>query len=380
MKNYSSILIVVFGYIMFAISGSMFWLDKVPFLVEIRFKEVSSAQYLAFFIFLFISFLGASLLVPFGMKIVKKIFVRNKSSFLASVFTLLINPCKWIVLVILLKVALEVYSWPLWISSMLSQVFKLFVAVSITMAFAKMIDVIFVFWKTRTNADKFFTEQVIPLLNRVVRYIVIFIGFVTAASNLGIDVTSILALGSVGGLAVGLATQDLLNNVFGGVVIFLDKPFRIGDRIQIQGYDGVVEMIGVRSTRIRSLDGFLVTIPNKTICDSMITNVAKRPSIKTTINVGITYETTVEKLKKAIQIAEDIYGNYKATEKVIVSFNQFGDSALNVQILHWLNADAADNYLKHIETMNLELKARYDMEHIDFAYPTQTLYMKQIPN
>ena len=143
MKNYSSILIVVFGYIMFAISGSMFWLDKVPFLVDTKFKEVSSAQYLAFFIFLFISFLGASLLVPFGMKIVKKIFVRNKSSFLASVFTLLINPCKWIALIILLKVALEVYSWPLWISSMLSQVFKLFVAVSITMAFAKMIDVIY---------------------------------------------------------------------------------------------------------------------------------------------------------------------------------------------------------------------------------------------
>ncbi|HQC43079.1 MAG TPA: mechanosensitive ion channel family protein, partial [Verrucomicrobiota bacterium] len=199
----------------------------------------------------------------------------------------------------------------------------------------------------------------------------------TMASNLGVDITSILTLGSVGALAVSLAAQDLLGNIFGGIAILVDKPFVIGDAVKVENRDGTVETIGLRSTRIRTYDGFLVTIPNKTMANSTIANVTCRPTIKTEINVGITYDTTTEQLRKALDIANDVYANYRNTQDVIVSFNKFGDFALNIQIVHWHNPTPWADYVKSIEAMNLELKKRFDSEGINFAFPTQTIYLKQ---
>ena len=116
--------------------------------------------------------------------------------------------------------------------------------------------------------------------------------------NLGINITAAIASLSIGGLAVGLAAQDTLANLFGAVAIFLDKPFKIGDRIQIENVDGPVESIGLRSTRVRNLDGHLVTIPNKTMGNATIVNIAARPNIKTVMNIGITYDTPLEKVRR----------------------------------------------------------------------------------
>jgi MscS family membrane protein len=157
----------------------------------------------------------------------------------------------------------------------------------------------------------------------------------------------------------------------------MDKPFVIGDAVKVENRDGVVEAIGLRSTRIRTYDGFLVTIPNKTMANSTIANVTCRPTIKTEINVGVTYDTTTEQLRKALDIANDVYAHHSNTHDTVVCFNKFGDFALNIQIVHWHTPAAWAVYVKDIEEMNLELKKRYDSEGIGFAFPTQTVYLKQ---
>lgn len=287
------------------------------------------------------------------------------------------KPARLIIFVTFLYIGLELYKWPTWFSSILYKIFKLSVALSATYAFAKLVDIVFLTWHEKTHADKTFSEQVIPLLNSAVKYVVVFIGILTMASNLGVDITSILTLGSVGALAVSLAAQDLLSNIFGGIAILMDKPFVIGDAVKVENRDGTVETIGLRSTRIRTYDGFLVTIPNKTMANSTIANVTCRPTIKTEINVGVTYDTTSEQLRKALDIANDVYANHRNTQNTVVSFNKFGDFALNIQIVHWHNPAAWADYVKSIEEMNLELKKRFDSEGIDFAFPTQTVYLKQ---
>ena len=152
------------------------------------------------------------------------------------------------------------------------------------------------------------------------------------------NVTGLLASLSIGGLAVGLAAQDTLSNLFGAVAIFADKPFRVGDRIQLDAIDGTVEAIGLRSTRVRNLDGHLVAIPNRTVANASIINVSKRPNIKTVMNIGVTYDTTAAQVERAMQVIREIYQPHPKTADLLICFNRFDSSSLNIQVVHWWNS------------------------------------------
>ena len=174
----------------------------------------------------------------------------------------------------------------------------------------------------------------------------------------------------------GLAAQDTIANLFGAVAIFLDKPFHLGDRIKVESVDGMVEGIGLRSTRIRNLDGHHVTIPNKLMGNAIITNITRRPTIKTEMNLGLTYDTPVEKVKRATLILEEIFRANPKTADLIISFNKFGDSALNILVVHVWNGTDAKQHFAEMQELNLQIKQRFDAEKIEMAFPTQTVYLK----
>jgi MscS family membrane protein len=196
------------------------------------------------------------------------------------------------------------------------------------------------------------------------------------AENLNWEIKSLLAGLSVGGLALGLAAQDTVANLFGAVAIFLDKPFHLGDRIKVEGVDGTVESIGLRSTCVRSLDGHHITIPNKLMGNAIITNITRRPTIKTEMNLGLTYETPAEKVKRATVILEEIFRANPKTSDLIISFNKFGDSALNLFIVHVWNGTDAKEHFAAMQELNLQIKQRFDTEKIELAFPTQTIHVK----
>jgi MscS family membrane protein len=141
--------------------------------------------------------------------------------------------------------------------------------------------------------------------------------------------------------------------------------------------DGVVEGIGLRSTRVRNLDGYLITVPNKTMGNSTITNIARRPNIKTTMNLGLTYDTSVAQLRQAVRILEEIFQAHPMTHDVLISFNEFDDSALNIQVVHWWKSTDYRAYLKDLHELNLAIKQRFEEAGLNMAYPTQTVYVKQ---
>ena len=174
-----------------------------------------------------------------------------------------------------------------------------------------------------------------------------------------------------------MAAQDTLANLFGAVAVFVDKPFRLGDRVKLDSIDGTVEAIGMRSTRIRNLDGHLITVPNKTMGNTIITNVTKRPNIKTEMNLGVTYDTSTPKLKRALEILDEIYTSHPMTADLVISFNKFADSSLNILVVHSWNSTDQKAYLAGMQALNLQIKERFDAEGISFAFPTQTLYVKQ---
>jgi MscS family membrane protein len=168
------------------------------------------------------------------------------------------------------------------VQAVLSKGFTIVVAISLTYMAMKFIDLLLNFWRQRSAAreDETFNKQLFPIIRKTLKVFVIVVAAMVTLDNLGINITAAIASLSIGGLAVGLAAQDTLANLFGAIAIFLDKPFKIGDRIQIDNVDGPVESIGLRSTRVRNLDGHLVTIPNKTMGNAPIINIAARPNIE----------------------------------------------------------------------------------------------------
>jgi MscS family membrane protein len=234
-------------------------------------------------------------------------------------------------------------------------------------------------WKQRveTTQEGMLDMHLFPIIQKALKIFVLVVSVLVTSQNLGMNVTGLLASLSIGGLAVGLAAQDTLSNLFGAVAIFADKPFRVGDRIQLDSIDGTVETIGLRSTRVRNLDGFLVTVPNKTMANASIINVSKRPNIKTVMNIGVTYDTTSAQIERAMCIIDEIYRPHPKTADLLISFNKFESSSLNIMVVHWWNSTDLKEYLLNFQLLNLELKRRFDAEQINFAFPSQTVYLRQ---
>jgi MscS family membrane protein len=289
------------------------------------------------------------------------------------------GPVKVIAFVIFLRIGLEVLEWPPLVQTVLAKGFTIIVAVTITYTALKAVDMIMSFWKLRvtSDADREFNEQLFPIVRKALKIFVVVIALLVTLANIGVNVTAAIASLSIGGLAVGLAAQDTLANLFGAVAVFIDKPFRIGDRVQLGGVDGTVEAIGLRSTRVRTLDGHLAAIPNKTVGGATIVNVTERRTIKTEMNLGLTYDTPAARIRLALQIIEEIYRSHPKTSDLVVGFNKFGDSALNILVVHSWGGTDFKEYLAAMQELNLRLKDRFDAEKISFAFPTQTIHVRQ---
>ncbi len=346
------------------------------------FKEIFGNalwKYIASFIYIFLAFYISKLMDYLVGVWLKNWAKKTTTQFDDLLLDLVRGPVKVISFVIFLQIGLGVFDWPDIFERVISKALLIVVAISLTYMVMKLVDLFMGYWrdKAKSDEDRAFDDQLYPIVRKSLKAFVIVVSVLVTSQNLGINITAAIASLSIGGLAIGLAAQDTLANLFGAVAIFLDKPFRIGDRIQLDAVDGFVETIGLRSTRVRNLDGYLVTIPNKTMGNATIVNVTKRPSIKTVMTIGVTYDTPHERVKQATDILSEVFKGHKMTQDVWISFNKFGSFSLDITVIHWWNDTDYKAYLNGMQEMNLEIKRRFDEVNLNFAFPTQTLYMKQ---
>ena len=336
-------------------------------------------KYLFSLLYIFLAFYVSKFMDFLTRVWLKKWAEKTETKFDDLLLELLNGPVRVVTFVIFLRIGLDVFQWPEKVQTVMNKGFTVIVAITLIYAVLKFIDLLMGYWhqRARADADRAFDQQLFPIVRKSLKVFVIAVGVLVTLDNLGINITAAIASLSIGGLAVGLAAQDTLANLFGAVAVFVDKPFHIGDRIQLEGVDGTVENIGLRSTRVRSLDGHLVAIPNKIMGNAIITNISLRPHIKTMMSVGVTYDTSTAKLKRAIQLLEEIYRAHPQTHDLIVSFNKFADSALNLQVIHWWKGTDVKQHFAGMQDLNLAIKERFDAEGIEFAFPTQTVYLKQ---
>jgi MscS family membrane protein len=181
-------------------------------------------------------------------------------------------------------------------------------------------------------------------------------------------------------LAIGLAAQDTIKNFFGSLMIYADRPFELGERIVVDGFDGPVEAVGFRSTRIRTLDGHVVTVPNGELAYKTIQNVGKRPYIRRVMNIRLASDTSPELVRKALEILRELLEDHEGIREELpprVFLHDFLETAINVRAIYWYHPPNYWGYCDHGERLNLNIVDRYTAEGIRFALPSQRLFLSQ---
>jgi MscS family membrane protein len=260
----------------------------------------------------------------------------------------------------------------------MEHVFSIAVALDVTWLAARLIDALVgnLFARLQERSESKMVSSVTPILQKTLRSMVWVLGVIMALNNAGYDVGALLAGVGIGGLAMAMAAKDFVANIFGGVTVFIDKPFQVGDRVQVAGIDGTVLEIGIRSTRIKTLAGRLVTIPNHKFTDGVVENVTAEPARKVRLDLGLTYDTTPEQIEEAIEILREIIVKHNGTEdNTTVWFSQFSDFALVVSAIYYVRKEADVTLTPG--NINLEVLRRFNAKGFSFAFPTQTIELAQ---
>jgi len=245
--------------------------------------------------------------------------------------------------------------------------------------------------KPTTPANNKINEMVIPMIRKMLRIFVVVVVVLTIASSIfQLNITGLIAGLGVAGLAISLAAQESVKNFLGSLTVFFDKPFVLGDFITFGEYTGVVEDIGFRSTRLRLLTGHLVTIPNMKFIDGDIENIGARPYIRRVMDIPIPYDAPAEKLDEAVSIVEHVLNRDPAVVEQgqfdmkhfppRISFDEFNDASLNIKAYYWYQFNGHGDrtywtYLDHCQLVNRKLFEQFERAGIEFAFPTQTLYL-----
>lgn len=220
-----------------------------------------------------------------------------------------------------------------------------------------------------------------PWIKKAMITIFAVFGVLMIAQSLGADVKAFLAGLGLGGLAFALAAQDTIANLFGSVVVAIDQPFKIGEAVQIGATIGVVEDIGLRSTKIRTLDKSLVIIPNKTVAAEAITNLSRFTQRRVAQTLGLTYDTRPEQMEELLQELRRLIAADEGVDKssVVVAFNNYGASSLDIMMVY-LTTDP--DFVKHLqvrERLNLAIMRAVAARGLSFAFPTQTVHVATLP-
>lgn len=233
-----------------------------------------------------------------------------------------------------------------------------------------------VYWTTRRNDVAL--EQSLNALIPSIRIAVWAIGLVFLLDNLGFDISAVVASLGIGGIAVAIAAQGILGDLFSYFSILFDRPFEIGDFLIIGDMVGTVEHIGIKTTRLRSLSGEQLVAANTDITGSRIQNFKRMERRRIVFTIGVTYETAQEKMKEIPAIIQSVIAGVEKVTFDRAHFLAFGDFSLNYEVVYYVETSDYNAYVDAQQQINLGIKAAFEEHGINFAYPTQLLYVTNV--
>ncbi|MEX1044504.1 MAG: mechanosensitive ion channel family protein [Chthoniobacterales bacterium] len=296
-----------------------------------------------------------------------------------EVLKTLVPLLRWGLLLIAVAVGLEMLKLPDAVEYWLGQAVKVALALLAAFVAGRAVWVAFRGWAghTKDPVEARTRATLAPVLAKSCQVFFYFIAVLLVLQNLGYNVAGLLAGLGIGGLAVALAAKETLANLFGSIAVLVDRPFQVNDFIRIGLTEGTVEKIGLRSTRVRTPEGFLVSIPNQNITTSEVVNLSARPTRREVFTIGLVYDLSAEQMKQAVALLREIVLAHPQTAEVWVNWKSFGNSSLDIQVVYWSKAMAMQDFLAALEELNFAIKEKFDVAGFGFAFPTRTVVLQR---
>ena len=325
--------------------------------------------------------LGAIIVVKlfslFSQKVLKPLITRTKTHLDDVIYYSVESPIKFAVMLLGIWIAIHRLVYPDNFVKVVDNTYRILIILNITWIFVRLGGgILQIYWGRLVDGQ---ANKMMPVVRRSLLVVVWTIGIVMALSNIGVDISALLGTLGIGGIAFALAAQDTVKNVFGAFTIFTDRPFGIGDVIRLDSYEGTVIDVGIRSTKIMGYDRRIITFPNYKVTDASIINISSEPMRRVLMNLGLTYDTTPEKMKEALDILRALPAKVENAssnpQDIIANFSEYADSALMITYIYYIEKQG--DIGKVTSNMNMEILTAFNKAGLNFAFPTQTIYIEK---
>ncbi len=348
---------------------------------RILFLGLMGWQIVLFGILALVSFLAGRIAHSLLQNQVIRVAKRLKIDISADLVTRMQTPITWAAMGAVFMIGIPDLQLGARSAASLNLLAQATLSIAIMVVFLRLADMVSDLWKIKAEeTDTKLDDQLIPLANRAVKIVIWALGLLSILDNLGVDVTSLLAGVTISGLAVALAAKDTVENLFGSIMIFVDRPFQIDDYIEVGGISGTVEEVGFRSTRLRTPIGSIVTIPNGTIATAKVDNMGLRKARRMRFNLGFTYDASRDQINDFCTRAHALL---EADERIVdgheVSMVNFGDSAIEVMVHAFVIESGWSNDLAVNHEIRMKMWELIDEIGLSFAFPSQSLYVESVP-
>ena len=353
--------------------------------------KLGNNRYLGLYLW---QYLGILILVTLGflVNLVLKYFIRTilvnfmhrygKVSLARDVLIPAAKPFSLMIVAEISKILIPTLQLPVYITSALILIASVLVPLFATIFFYKLVDVLGMYFeKVAGRTTNTLDDQLAPLVRKILRVFVVLVGIIVILNSIKVDIWPLLTGLSIGGLAFALAAQDTLKNFFGSVMIFVDRPFQIGDWVTSGEIDGTVEEVGFRSTRIRTFRDSVMYVPNSMITNSMVDNHGLRKYRRFFTKISITYDSPAKLVKVFVKGIEQIVMEHPQTRKDYhnIFLNDYAASSLDVMLYIFFEVPDWNAELRCRQEIMLEVNSLAEHLGVRFAFPTQTLMIEQTP-
>jgi MscS family membrane protein len=357
-------------------------METLKQLFDQTFMEINVGRVAAALGLLLFALLGKKLAGQFFIRVLQPFAAKTRHQYDDRILEALRKPVEFLVVILGLffcQQILQLPTAPIDLDHFASAVLTLLITFDVGWALFNLIGVLdlwFVSWASRTEST--LDDHLLPFIRKSLRAFVILMAVIMAIQNLGYSISGLLASLGIGGLAVALAAKDALSNIFGSVMILLDRPFVIGDWVKAGDMEGTVEEIGFRSTKIRTFAKTLISVPNNVIANLPLDNFSRMPKRRIKLTIGVTYATSAAQMQTAVEKIRELLRSHPAIDQEfwLVNFTDFGASSLDIMVYCFTNTTVWGEYLDARQDVNLQIMQLLEGMGLEIAFPSRTVYLQ----
>lgn len=357
-------------------------LNDIKTLLEYTILDITIKKLLIFFGIIFVFFLFKQIFTKIVVNVLKKIASKTETSFDDSLIDIVEGPLRMLIIIIGFYIAFTTLKLPENAAILIRHIINSLFIFAIFRGIYKAESLI------EKGIENFFGKKdyeliinFLPFISKFLKITIVIFGAIFIVQEWGYNVGALITGLGIGGVAVALAAKDTLANLFGSIMILIDRPFKIGDWIIVNDIEGIVEDIGFRSTRIRTFGKALVSVPNSIVATTAITNWSMRDRRRINFSIGVTYSTSVEKLSKAVTEINSMLLNHPEIhdDPLMVYFTDFKASSLDIFIYCFAKTSDWAKYLEIKQDVNIKIMEVLENLNINFAFNSMSVYIEKTP-